>query len=306
MRGANENRQEWTEARRAVVGLTVLHDSAAVTRSCLASFERAGVPVLAVDNASRDRSADIAEQAQVELLRHDRNQGYGRAMNAGLKRAGAPLVLLANPDITFEPGAVEALVAAAGRYPDAAIFGPRIVEPDGRLFFPRTSLLAPILRNPIRAKWTPEGDCCVPFLSGACWLVRRDVILALGGFDPEIFLFYEDDDLCRRVMEAGHSLVHVQDAVVRHVRGGSTAPAPGRIFRSRFHLAWSRAYVLKKWGIPDDPRPHVVRSGIKWLAAAATLNRRRMERHAGIIAGVLAFRRGERAVLREGLGDRAP
>lgn len=288
---------------KLVIGLTVLHDSAAVTRECLASFARAGVPLVAVDNASHDLSAEIAERADVPVIRHDRNEGYGRAMNVGLQEADTPLVLLANPDLTFDPGAVEALLAAAERYPDAAILGPRIIEPDGRVFFWNKSLLAPFLRNEIGVKWTPDGDCCTPFLSGACWLVRRDVILGLGGFDPEIFLFYEDDDLCRRVIEAGHSLVYVHDAVVRHVRGGSSAPAPGRIFRSRFHLAWSRAYVLKKWGIRENPWPRVIRSALKWLGAAVTFNGKRMERHAGTVAGFLAFRRGERAVVREGLED---
>ncbi len=288
---------------RRLTAVVVSHESAAVLGRCLRSVGGRDASLLLVDNASSDASAAIAERADVPVIRHDRNEGYGRAMNAGLKAAETPLVLLANPDLTFDAGAVEALLAAAERYPDAAIFGPRIIEPDGRVFFSNKSLLAAALRNDIGAKWTPEGDCCTPFLSGACWLVRRDVILGLGGFDPEIFLFYEDDDLCRRVTEAGHSLVYVHEAVVRHVRGGSSAPAPSRIFRSRFHLAWSRAYVLRKWGIGENPWPRVIRSGLKWIGAAITFNRKRMERHAGTIAGFIAFRRGERAVVREGLED---
>lgn len=286
-----------------VSAVLVTHDSAGVIGSSLASLAAEGVSATVVDNASGDRSIVIAGDARAEVVPLPRNEGFGRGMNAGLRATDTPLVLLANPDLTFDPGAVEALLAAAERYPEAAILGPRIVEPDGRVFFSDKSLLAPLLRNEIGAKWTPDGDCCTPFLSGACWLVRRDVILGLGGFDPEIFLFYEDDDLCRRVMEAGHSLVYVHDAVVRHVRGGSSAPAPGRIFRSRFHLAWSRAYVLKKWGIRENPWPRVIRSALKWLGAALTFNGKRMERHAGTVAGFLAFRRGERAVVREGLED---
>ena len=125
--------------------------------------------------------------------------------------------------------------------------------------------------------------------------------MALGGFDPEIFLFYEDDDLCRRVIEAGHSLVHVHEAVARHERGASSAPAPGRVFKARFHLAWSRLYVSEKWRLPDNPWPWAIRAALKWICAAALLNRKRKERYGGTVAGFLAHRRGERATAREGL-----
>lgn len=286
---------------RNVTAVFVTHDSAGVIASSIASLADDGVSAIVIDNASKDPSVAIAEDAGAGVVALAQNTGFGRGMNLGLEKADTPLVLLVNPDLTFDPGAISALLAAAERYPEAAVFGPRIIEPDGRVFFSNRSLLASDLRNDIGAKWTPEGDCCVPFLSGACWLVRRDVILEIGGFDPEIFLFYEDDDLCRRVMEGGHSLVHVHDAVVRHVRGGSSSPAPGRIFRSRFHLAWSRAYVAKKWGIEEKPWPRTIISGLKWLGAALTFDRKRMERHGGTVAGFLAFRRGERAVVREGL-----
>jgi N-acetylglucosaminyl-diphospho-decaprenol L-rhamnosyltransferase len=286
---------------RKIAAVIVTHDSAGVIASSLASLANEVVPTIVVDNASKDGSIAVAAASGAEVIALSQNEGFGRAMNAGLRAADSPLVLLVNPDLTFVPGAVDAMIAAAERYPDAAILGPRIVEPDGRIFFPNRSLLARSLRNEVGTKWTPEGDCCVPFLSGACMLVRRDVILSLGGFDPEIFLFYEDDDLCRRVTEAGHSLVHVQEAVVRHVRGGSSAPAKGRIFLSRFHLSWSRAYVARKWGIRENRLPGIALSALKLIGAACTMNPKRMERHAGTIAGFLAFLQGRRAVASEGL-----
>ncbi len=103
----------------------------------------------------------------------------------------------------MQPGAADALLAAAEAYPDAGLFAPRIVEPDGRFFFQPRSLLAPYLTNPGGKLHPPEADACAPFLSGACLMVRRDLFLALGGFDPNIFLFYEDDDLCRRIADGG-------------------------------------------------------------------------------------------------------
>ncbi len=234
-----------------VTAIVVAHDSAAVLPACLAALGSEGVPAIVVDNASRDGSQAAARAAGASVVANARNEGFGRAMNIGVRAAASRWCLLTNPDLVYEPGAVAALVSAAERYPDAGILAPRLVEPDGRLFWQARSLLSPYLHNPGGSLNLPEGDCCAPFLSGAAMLVDREHFLALGGFDEAIFLFYEDDDLCRRVADTGRSLVHVHGALARHARGRSSAPAPGRVFRARWHMAWSRCYVSRKWGLKD-------------------------------------------------------
>jgi len=284
-----------------VTAVVVTYDSAGVLAPCLTSLADAGVPVIVVDNASEDASRDIAAAAGATVIANARNEGFGRAMNIGMRAARTPLVLLANPDLVFDEGAVAALLAAADAYPDAALLAPRLIEPDGRHFFSMRSLLAPYLRNEAERKWVIEGDCCAPFLSGACLLARRERVLEAGGFDPEIFLFYEDDDLCARLASAGHALVHVHAAVARHLRGQSSRPRPGRAFRARWHLAWSRLYVGRKWGRAESPWPWMARAAGKLVLAALVFDRKRMERFGGTLAGARDFLRGRRALDREGL-----
>ena len=291
------------EATGRVEAIVVAHDSAAALPACLAALAREGVPVRVVDNASQDGSAEIAERAGARVTRLPRNEGYGRANNAGARASEAEFLLIANPDVALDPGAVAALLAATEHYPDAALFAPRIVEPDGRFFFQPRSLLATILRNGRGRPCQPEGDCCAPFLSGACFLVRRQVFAALGGFDEAIFLFYEDDDLCRRLTDAGHAIVHVHDAVARHGRGRSSAPAPGRIFRSRWHQAWSKAYVSAKYGLASPAPAMFALNALRTLLAVLTFRRATIERYAGSAAGAWAHWRGRSALAREGLAE---
>jgi len=175
------------------------------------------------------------------------------------------------------------------------------VEPDGRFFYQPRSLLAPYLTNPKGRRDLPEGDACAPFLSGACLMVERTFFLELGGFDENIFLFYEDDDLCRRVADAGRALVHVHGAVALHGRGRSSAPAPGRVFRTRWHQAWSRAYVSRKYGLPDPSPGMLATNAPKAALAALALRRSGLERYGGSAAGALAALRGQSALAREGL-----
>ncbi|MFD0938793.1 glycosyltransferase family 2 protein, partial [Methylobacterium trifolii] len=193
-----------------------------------------------------------------------------------------------NPDVLLRPGAADALLEAAARWPDAGLYAPRIVEPDGRFFYQARSLLAPYLTNPKGRLALPEGDACAPFLSGACLMVERRLFLDLGGFDEAIFLFYEDDDLCRRVADTGRALVHVHEAVALHGRGRSSAPEPGRVFRTRWHQAWSRAYVSRKYGLPDPSFSGLLANLPKALLSALVFRRAGIERYGGSAAGAWA------------------
>jgi N-acetylglucosaminyl-diphospho-decaprenol L-rhamnosyltransferase len=284
-----------------VTAIVVTHDSAHVLPACLDALARERVPAIVVDNASEDGSAELAEAHGARVIRKARNEGYGRASNIGVEAAESELVLILNPDLVLDRGAAAALLAASARFADAGMLAPRIVEPDGRVFFQAQSVLSPYLTNSAGKPCQPEGDCCAPLLSGACLMIRRDLFLGLGGFDPNIFLFYEDDDLCRRVADSGRALVHVHGAVARHARGGSSAPKPGRIFCSRWHQAWSRAYVARKYGL-SNPAPRMLAlNAPKALAARLTFNRALIERYTGSAAGALAHLRGETALARENL-----
>lgn len=286
----------------SLVAVVVAHDSEAVLPACLGALAGQHVPAIVVDNASRDASVAVAEGAGARVIRNARNEGYGRANNRGVQAAEtADRVLIVNPDVILRPGAVDALLAAAATWPDAGLLAPRLVEPDGRFFYQARSLLAPYLTNPGGRPASPDGDACAPFLSGACLMVERALFLDLGGFDENIFLFYEDDDFCRRVADTGRALIHVHGAEARHGRGRSSAPAPGRVFRSRWHQAWSRAYVSRKYGLPDPSPAGLATNLPKALLSALVLRRAGVERYGGSAAGALAFLRGRDALGHEGL-----
>lgn len=284
-----------------VTAVVVAFESAGVLPDCLRALSAQGARVIVVDNASGDGSAAIAEALGARVLRRSRNEGYGRANNLGVQSASTDWVLVCNPDIVLADDALNSLARAAERYPDAGLLAPRIMEADGRFFFQPRSLLSPYLHNASGGLSLPEGDVCAPFLSGACFMIRRELFLAIGGFDENIFLFYEDDDLCRRIADAGAALVHVHDAVARHGRGKSSAPARGRTFKVRWHQAWSRAYVARKWGLSSQAAGTLLVNAFKASLAALILNRRLVERYAGSAGGALAFLRGQTALQREGL-----
>ncbi len=176
-----------------VTAILVTHDSAAVIGAALASLPP-GVPAIVVDNASRDDSAAIAEAAGARVIRSAENLGFGLANNRGIAAADTPYVLFLNPDATLAEGCLESLLAVAERRPEAALLVPTILKANGRAsrngFAHLRSRLRPL---------PGDGEArAIAFASGAVVLARREAMAAIGGFDPAIFLYFEDDDLSRR------------------------------------------------------------------------------------------------------------
>lgn len=132
-------------------------------------------------------------------------------------------------------------------------------------------------------------------------LVQRDIFLGIGGFDENIFLFYEDDDLCRKAMDNGYCNIFVNSAIVRHGRGKSSRPKSGQAFKARYHLAWSKIYISNKYNLPQNPISDLAKNGAKWLLAAMVFNSKRKERYGGSFMGTLDAHRRKSALAREGI-----
>ena len=279
-----------------ITAVVVAFNSAEILPGCLTAISAAGVSTVVVDNASTDSTVAIAANAGARVLRNARNEGFGRAMNRGVEVAATKYCLLLNPDVDFAPDAVRILRDALESHTNAMLAGPQLIEHDGR---DGTLSTSPI--NPPVEKSATQTARFVSLLSGAALLLRREAFAALGGFDPNIFLFWDDNDLCRRAIDAGHDVLRVDAAHIRHARGKSGTITPGTIYRSRWHQAWSRFYTFRKYGVASDLQSWIWRFRIKHAFARLTNNAARMERYAGSRDGALAFQRGETALAKEKL-----
>jgi len=274
----------------------VAFNSAAVIERCLAALDARAAIVL-VDNASRDdtlaRAAAVAPAAR--LLRLPRNEGFGVAANRAFATATTRYGLLLNADVALAPDAIERLLAAAARYPEAALLAPALRTPAGELQFGRATFLRPRAGHG-PAPPPPEGDCCAWYVGGAAMLLRLDAFRAVGGFDESLFLYYEDDDLCARLLAAGHALVHVADAAAAHGAGRSTDGIADLAWWRQWHEAWSRCHVERKHRGRLGLARHVVAS-LPAAAVKAALRgpAGRGQRHAARVAGTLAYLAGRRA-----------
>ena len=214
---------------------------------CLASLTAqtlAPSEVVVVDGASPDRSIEVAESLGARVLKRE-NRGLGHLYNEGAGATAAEFVLLLNSDVALDNRCLELLAAALAA--DSSLFAadPRQVAWEGgRDVKARTTLArGRLLREFIPSLHLDDNvpsSKTVPTVSahGAAMLVRRELLLELGGFDETFFLEWEDLDLCWRAWLRGYGSVYVPDAWLRHRVGGATESGDltGRLSSSHHNL----------------------------------------------------------------------
>ncbi|MEQ8746834.1 glycosyltransferase family 2 protein [Pyruvatibacter sp.] len=288
--------------------VTVTHNGGLVIGGLLDSLP-AQIPLVVVDNASTDNTLDIiaSKRPNATVLRNEIGQGYGRGASRGLNAVETEFALLANPDSVLSEDAIKALLAAADTYPDAAMFGPVHKTGDGRI---EPSHDVELWRRHLFGKRdgevSPDGDICVEFVSGAVNLVRMDVMRKVGFYDPEVFLYFEDDDMCMRIRRAGYSVVVVAQSVVVHLNSGSVRPNASYYWEKFWHIAWSRIHIERKYrGQAAAMRLAAVdtlRYGVKAVANAIVFRGFQARRDAARCAGTWAALWGVRAIPPEAEG----
>jgi N-acetylglucosaminyl-diphospho-decaprenol L-rhamnosyltransferase len=198
-------------------------------------------------------------EADVVIVRPERNVGYGGGVNRGLAvLAGMAVppewVLACNPDLRVHRGALTELRRALRERPAWAVVGPRIFNEDGSVYpsvrqFPDLidaaghalfALLRPENRFTKRYNpGVPAGDELTDagWVSGSCFLARRQALEELGGFDEAYFMYAEDMDLCWRAHQAGWGIGFAGAAGITHIQGVSTARHPYKMMLAHHRSA---------------------------------------------------------------------
>jgi N-acetylglucosaminyl-diphospho-decaprenol L-rhamnosyltransferase len=281
-----------------VAAVVVNYNAADHLAACLASLAANGVEqVVVVDNGSTDGSRQLARKAGARWLPTGGNLGYGRAANRGAQTPEARAsryLLVCNPDLELRPGAVVARVESLRAHPQLGVVGPGLSNLDGSRYpsartFPNLvdaighgllGMVAPHNRFTRRYQlldWDHGDAARVDWVSGACFLARREAWDAVGGFDPAYFMYLEDVDLCWRLARAGWAAGYEPAAEVVHAQGVSTNRHPYRMLaahhRSLWRFAWRTTPGAKRAALP------VVAAGLAARVVVAGLEHR-LGRHA--------------------------
>ncbi|WP_395176358.1 glycosyltransferase [Roseibium alexandrii] len=237
---------------------------------------------LAVDNASSDNTPAEAQTLGYEVLNLDQNVGYANAIMAGLDRINTEFVLIANPDVQISTRAIQVLLDAADRQTDCSLFIPRIFKPDGSEFFRYETRFDPRVKNRV----PPSTDQNVDTVSGAVLLVRRKPFIQHGGFDTNIFLYFEDDELSLRFRKLNQRMRFVADASAKHIGDGSSGNTVSANRIKDISFGWSWGYLMDKMRLGNRWITFLKILG-KLLVYVASFRSSKARRQMGIANGFL-------------------
>lgn len=268
-------------------------------RRCLASVyrETKGVSfeVMVADNASNDGSVEMVmkEFPRAELTVHTRNLGFAAGNNPLIARAQGEFVILLNPDTELGDDALTAMTGYMREHPEVGVLGPRLIGGDGRLQpsvrrLPTLSsqLLImlklhhafrrlPALRRYFADDMDYDAERDVEQVMGAAFMMRRTALEKVGLLDEGYFIWFEEVDLCKRMLDAGWKVRYFPGAVVRHLGGESF----GQVFgpkKQRYFNASLRHYFRKHRGVGAWAAVcvlHPLSMALAWLAQWTSVKR---------------------------------
>lgn len=211
--------------------------------------------------------AAMTAKASAIYLPLPSNRGYGGAINEALKGLPAEIewVVISNPDVTINPGAIDTLLSSAGDDKTVGSIGPRILSATGDIY--PSARTVPSLssgighalfastwpNNPWTSRYRKQSDVNVTrrdagWLSGAFLAVRRCVLDELNGFDEGYFMYFEDVDLGYRIGKLGLRNVYEPAAIVTHTGAHSTEGDSARMVRA--HHISAKRFLSRKYSGP--------------------------------------------------------
>jgi GT2 family glycosyltransferase len=248
----NENLQDSASVRaQRVVDVSIVllnWNNAPLVEDCVRALERSGTQrsyeIIAVDNGSTDGSQNVlasleATHSAVRCIYNRENRGFGAGNNQAIPYCSGRYILFLNTDTeVLEP--LDDLINAADEIGErCGALGGKVLNRDRTIQYScRDKYTLPVLlashtlsflgvqsrsvRRQQLQDWDHRTPRDVAALSACYLLIPRQVFARIGGFDPRIFLYFEDTDLCYRLCQAGYVVRYVPVSSLIHFEGGSS------------------------------------------------------------------------------------
>ena len=179
-----------------------------------------------VENSKSNQIQHIIKDIDnIRYIKSDKNLGYGLGNNLGVKESNTPFVLILSPDIMVDSNSIQILYNKFFKYKNAGILAPSLFDQKGNRrsngnisHIKKNKIFKKKIFNNIKA----EGDTCYEFIVGCSFLIKKDFFEKIGGFDKDFFMYFEDNDLCDKVISNNKSIIEIPDSKMIHLQGLSS------------------------------------------------------------------------------------
>ena len=184
-----------------------------------------------VDNNSDDGSIEevLKLYPQTTVIKNKENSGFAKAANQGFNIAKSDFILYINTDTEIKQNSISKLYDKIVSDKDIAVIGPRLlrknntvqksVYPEATLW---TEIFKPVIKLSvsIKEKFYKVGKCyTVNSLRGACFIINKEYMKQVGGFDERYFFYLEETDLFRQLKLIGKKICYLPESEVYHYGG---------------------------------------------------------------------------------------
>lgn len=218
-------------------------------RRCLESIkaQRADLDleVIVVDNASKDGSTAMAREVLPDaiVIEPGHNTWFTGGNNLGIQQARGEYVHILNPDTVFQPGTLQTMLAYLKAHPEAGAITCQMRFPDGRVQFTGSRVpgyadlllgytFLGVLLRPWRdgrrqrmwfEGWLRDITRPVEVIPDSNLMAPLALIRQIRAFDETLKLYFTEDDICRRILDAGYAIHFVAEAILIHEEHASTS-----------------------------------------------------------------------------------
>ena len=205
-----------------------------IIRNCLNSIDRQYQVILVENSNNLELKKSVEREfSNVECILTGENFGYGKANNIGLKKVETKYALILNPDTTLHASTLENFFKTVNQIPEFAIIGPHIQEKKDE-------------NKKIDSKNT--NPILVKNVKGFAMFLNMAQFRNVGFFDENFFIYFEEMDLCKRIIDCNKKIYLVLSIKINHVGAQShtkTINKPMELSRN-WHWMWSTFYYHKK------------------------------------------------------------
>lgn len=205
--------------------------------------------IIVIDNGSREK---LSESKNFKLIGNKENLGFAKACNEGIKVSNGIYILLLNSDTIVKPNALDSLVTFGKEKERVGVVGARLLNIDGSIQKSVSNI--PNISNAIKEYWlgkkgefelyAPQGDNStqVDVVVGAAFLITPLALKKIGYLSEKYFMYYEDLDYCRRVINKGLKVYYLPEAQIIHYHGASGRKEAKDEFQWRRLIPSSKIY----------------------------------------------------------------
>ena len=212
--------------------------------SCLNNIKN--FKIIIIDNAGNSKLKIEVERnfSIYKYILNKKNFGFTKAANQAIKLCDTEYILNINADCFIKEEDILRLINSHKNYKDCIIASPTFYDENFKLTYNAGCFDE---KNYAKETLNLHGDVCVDKVLGSAILFKKKDIMELGLLDENFFMYYEDDDLCKKVRKKNGSVIQVFEAKAKHSHGQSKVKnVLKRIYIRNYHFTYDELYYYFK------------------------------------------------------------